>query len=168
MNSLLHRIAAIFAWLGGVAACIVAGMTVTSIAMRALVSAPVQGDVELTQFGIALSISLCLPWCQQNKANIIVDFFTQGLSRHKIRWLDAAGRLLLASMCLLLAWRTGIGAVAVCEGERDLDDPRLAHVVGLRVARARTRVDGGDRAFAGRGHDSGRCREGRGCLKWTR
>ena len=77
MNSLLHRIAAIFAWLGGVAACIVAGMTVTSIAMRALVSAPVQGDVELTQFGIALSISLCLPWCQQNKANIIVDFFTQ-------------------------------------------------------------------------------------------
>jgi hypothetical protein len=51
-------------------------MAVASIAGRALLNRPIPGDVELTHFGIALCISLCLPWCQLRDANIIVDFFT--------------------------------------------------------------------------------------------
>jgi TRAP-type C4-dicarboxylate transport system permease small subunit len=115
MHTALRRLSQVFAWLGGVVACVVAAMTVTSIVMRAVVSRPIQGDVELTQFGIALAISLCLPWCQQHKANIIVDFFTQRLPKGRQRALDMAGELLLAAMCTLLAWRTGVGAVSVSE-----------------------------------------------------
>jgi TRAP-type C4-dicarboxylate transport system permease small subunit len=69
----------------------------------------------LTQFGIALCISLCLPWCQLHRANIIVDFFTQSLSARRIQILDGIGALLLALMCALLAWRAGVGAFAVHE-----------------------------------------------------
>jgi TRAP-type C4-dicarboxylate transport system permease small subunit len=104
-----------FAVIGGGVACVVAAMTVTSIAMRALLSRPIAGDVELTQMGIALSISLCLPWAQLHGANIIVDFFTQRLPRTMNRRLDAVGALLLAAMCALLSWRTSVGAIAVRE-----------------------------------------------------
>jgi TRAP-type C4-dicarboxylate transport system permease small subunit len=90
-------------------------MVVASVVGRAAFSAPIDGDVELTQFGIALAISLGLPWCQLRRANIIVDFFTQKASDSAQRRLDAAGALLLALMCALLAWRTAAGAIAVRE-----------------------------------------------------
>lgn len=113
MDKLLRHLAMAFALTGMLAAVAVALMVVVSIAGRSLASYPIPGDVEMTQFGIALCISLCLPWCQLKRANIIVDFFTQRLAAPRIRTLDAIGALLMAVMCALLAWRTGVGAVAV-------------------------------------------------------
>lgn len=111
----LRHLAHAFALLGSVAALAVAVLTVTSVALRTLTSRPIQGDVELAQFGIALAISLAVPWCQLRGANIIVDFFTQRLPAARIRRLDALGALLIAVMFVLLAWRTGVGAAAVYE-----------------------------------------------------
>jgi TRAP-type C4-dicarboxylate transport system permease small subunit len=111
----LRRLAHAFALLGSAIALAVAGLTVTSVALRALTTRPIQGDVELAQFGIALAISLAVPWCQLRGANIIVDFFTQGLRQVRIRTLDGIGALLIAAMFALLAWRTGVGAFAVYE-----------------------------------------------------
>ena len=110
---LLRPFSLAFAVAGGGVACVVAAMTVTSIVMRSLLSRPIPGDVELTQLGIALAISLCLPWAQLHGANIIVDFFTQSLKPRANRRLDAIGALLLAAMCALLSWRTSMGALAV-------------------------------------------------------
>jgi TRAP-type C4-dicarboxylate transport system permease small subunit len=115
VRTLLERLALVFALAGAAAAMGVAGITATSITMRALTTRPIQGDVEITQFGIALAISLMLPWCQQRGANIIVDFFTQSLRSRAQRALDGAGCLLMAAMYGLLAWRTGGGAFAVAE-----------------------------------------------------
>ena len=113
MPPFLSRLAWLFAIVGGLSAGAVALLTVTSIVMRALISRPIQGDVELTQFGIAMCISLCLPWCQLRSCNIIVDFFTQKATASTTRLLDAFGGLLLALMVALLAWRTAAGAFAV-------------------------------------------------------
>jgi TRAP-type C4-dicarboxylate transport system permease small subunit len=113
MDTLLRRLALAFALIGVAVALLVALMVVVSIAGRSLLRAPIPGDVEITQFGIGLCISLCLPWCQLHRANIIVDFFTQRLSARRIQILDGIGALLLALMCALLAWRTGVGAFAV-------------------------------------------------------
>ncbi len=115
MHTLLRRIAGFFALAGGAVASVVALMVVASIAGRSLLSRPIPGDVELTQFGIALTISLCLPWCQLHGANIIVDFFTQALPERANRVLDGIGAILLALMCALLSLRTAAGAVAVSE-----------------------------------------------------
>jgi TRAP-type C4-dicarboxylate transport system permease small subunit len=117
LAGLLRRLAVAFALLGAASALAVALMVVTSITGRALWSRPIPGDVEITQFGIALAISLGLPWCQLRGANIIVDFFTQRLRQRRVRALDGAGALLLALMCALLAWRTGVGALAVHEAQ---------------------------------------------------
>jgi TRAP-type C4-dicarboxylate transport system permease small subunit len=111
----LARIARGFAVLGGLCAAAAAAMVVVSIIGRAGWAKPIQGDVELTQFAVALCISLCLPWAQVHRANIIVDFFTQRASPQTQQRLDRIGALLLALMVALLAWRTAVGAVAVRE-----------------------------------------------------
>jgi len=104
-----------FALVGSFIALLVAAMSVYSIIGRAFLSKPLFGDVEITQLGIAASISLCLPWCQLHRGNILVDFFTQTTSMRTRQVLDSAGALLLAAMCVLLAWRTTMGAIAVRE-----------------------------------------------------
>ena len=113
MHAVFRRIALWFALAGGAAAAALALMTVASVLMRAMLSRPIPGDVELMQMGIALCISLFLPWCQLHRANIIVDFFTDRLPQRGRRALDGLGSLLLALMCLLLAARTAAGALAV-------------------------------------------------------
>jgi TRAP-type C4-dicarboxylate transport system permease small subunit len=117
MLKVLRPLSRWFAMSGSAIALAVAVMTGVSVVGRAFFKSPIQGDIELTQLGIALSISLCLPWCQLRGANIIVDFFTQKLSTRKQGLLDAIGALLMALMCLLLAWRTGVGAIAVRQAQ---------------------------------------------------
>jgi len=115
MYALLRGTALLFALVGGLCASAVAFLTVASIAGRALWSSPIAGDVELTQFGVALSISLCLPWCQVRRGNIIVDFFTERAAPRTRHWLDGMGAVLLAAMMALLAWRTAVGAQSSVE-----------------------------------------------------
>jgi TRAP-type C4-dicarboxylate transport system permease small subunit len=109
----LHKIAWWAALVGGAIALAVGSMTVFSIAKRAITSKPLQGDVELVQLGIALSISLCIAWCQVRGGNIIVDFFTQKAKASINRFLDGLGALMLSVMYGLLSVRTLYGALAV-------------------------------------------------------
>jgi TRAP-type C4-dicarboxylate transport system permease small subunit len=113
MLTLLRRLAFAFALAGAGVAFVSGAITLSSVVLRALTTRPIQGDVELMQFGIAIAISLMLPWAQLRGANIIVDFFTRSLSGPRTKVLDGAGCVLLAVMYGLLAWRTGAGAFAV-------------------------------------------------------
>ena len=115
MLRVTNRVAWLFAMMGGLCASLVALMTVVSVTGRAAISMPIQGDVELTQLGVALCISLCLPWCQVHGANIIVDFFTQKVGPRQQAILDGIGTIALAAMTALLAWRTAVGAVSIHE-----------------------------------------------------
>lgn len=113
--NLLRKLAAWFAILAGLVAGAVALLTVASIVGRTFFARPIPGDVELTQFGVALAISLCLPWCQLHGANILVDFFTQHVRPRTRQRLDAVGALLVAVFCGLLSWRAAAGAFSVAE-----------------------------------------------------
>ena len=115
MLNFLRITAQLFALVAGLCASAVAFLTVASIVGRSFFSSPIQGDIELTQFGIALCISLCLPWCQLHGGNIIVDFFTVRAARRTQRLLDGIGAVLLSAMMALLAWRTAVGAQSVME-----------------------------------------------------
>lgn len=110
---MLAAVSNFFGLAGAAVALLVGFMTTTSVVMRALIDTPIPGDVELTQVGIALAISLCLPVCQLRRANILVDFFTQRCSGRSRQILDGIGCWMLVLMYVLLAWRTGVGAVSV-------------------------------------------------------
>jgi TRAP-type C4-dicarboxylate transport system permease small subunit len=113
MKLFLRQVSWITAVAGGIIALVVGLMTVYSVAQRALITKPLAGDIELVQFGIALSISLCLAWCQLRGSNIIVDFFTQNAAPKTNRWLDGLGCAFMALMYGVLSIRTLYGALAV-------------------------------------------------------
>ena len=104
-----------FGVIGAGLALLTGCMTFASVCMRAMFQSPISGDVELTQMGIALAISMCLPWCQMQRGHILVDFFTQKSSAQSLRFMDSVGCLALAVMYGFLAWRTSVGAVSVRE-----------------------------------------------------
>jgi len=112
---MLAPVCRLFAVIGAAVALITGLLTTLSVIMRAGWSQPIPGDVEMTQMGIAFAISLCLPFCQLQRANIIVDFFTQSTSTKTRQSLDAMGNLLLIVLYWLLAWRTSVGALSVRE-----------------------------------------------------
>ncbi len=115
MLALLKKLGHLMGVLGSLVALAIGLMTTVSVISRALFDQPIPGDVEITQMGIALAISLCLPWCQLRSANIIVDFFTQNIAPRMRRLLDGLGCLALVMMYALLSWRTGVGALSVRE-----------------------------------------------------
>jgi TRAP-type C4-dicarboxylate transport system permease small subunit len=102
-----------FAFAGGAVLVAMLFMSVASIAGRAVLGRPIQGDFELVQLGCAVSVAAFLPWCQLARANIFVDFFTKWLPTRAQAALDALGALLLAMVMALVAWRAGLGAQAV-------------------------------------------------------
>ena len=119
MRGAIELTAKAFAFAGGAVLVAMLGMSVSSIAGRAIFNSPIPGDFELVQLACAASIAAFLPWCQLRRGNIIVDFFTTGLPRRAQSVLDALGALLLAAVLALVAWRAGLGAEAVyASGER--------------------------------------------------
>ncbi len=112
---LLYSLSRWSALIGAAIAMLVAAMTSVSVMGRWLLKSPIQGDVELTQLGIGIALSLCVPWCQLKGSNIIVDFFTQNASESTQRKFDGLGSLLIGITLVLLAWRTGVGAMSVKE-----------------------------------------------------
>jgi TRAP-type C4-dicarboxylate transport system permease small subunit len=109
----LERICGWFALIGGTVLVGITVMSVASIAGRALMSKPVPGDFELVQIGCAICVAAFLPWCQMQRGNIIVDFFTTRTSACAQAWLDVFGALLLALVMALVAWRTAVGTISV-------------------------------------------------------
>ena len=101
-----------FALAGGAIFALLTLMSAVSIAGR-LLGRPIQGDFELVQLGCAVAISFCLPYCQLKRGHIIVDFFTTRASARTRGLLDALGAFLLALVMALVAWRTGVGALAM-------------------------------------------------------
>jgi TRAP-type C4-dicarboxylate transport system permease small subunit len=109
----LYRCCLASAALGGAALIGIALMTVTSVIGRTLFSRPIPGDYELVQLSCAVCVAAFLPYCQWQRANIIVDFFTTRASRKLRNRLDALGAVLVALATFIVGWRTGAGALAV-------------------------------------------------------
>lgn len=109
MTRVLAGLARAFAFGGGAVLVALTAMSVASIAGRALLGRPVPGDFELVQVGCGVAIAAFLPYCQLQRGNIIVDFFTVRASPRVQGALDALGALVLALVMATLAWRTAAG-----------------------------------------------------------
>ncbi len=87
-------------------------VTCGSLLGRNFMGVTLVGDFELTGIATGAAIALFLPWCQLQRGNILVDFFTAKASQKTRAWLDRLGALLLGLCLALLAWRTGVGGLA--------------------------------------------------------
>lgn len=113
MSPAISGLARAFALAGGAVLVAITGMSVVSITGRALLGTPVPGDFELVQIGCGAAIAAFLPYCQLQRGNIIVDFFTVRASPRVQGALDASGALVLALVMAVLAWRTAAGMETV-------------------------------------------------------
>jgi TRAP-type C4-dicarboxylate transport system permease small subunit len=106
---LLELLARACAVLAGVLLTVITLMTCVSLIGRNTTGWTIVGDFELTGAAAGAAIALFLPWCQLQRANIIVDFFTSRAAATTQVTLDRLGALLLALAMGLLTWRSAIG-----------------------------------------------------------
>jgi TRAP-type C4-dicarboxylate transport system permease small subunit len=107
----LQLLAKLCAVLAGVLLTAITLMTCVSLIGRNLFDTTLAGDFELTGVVTGAAIALFMPYCQIQRGNIIVDFFTARLNDQANQRLDRFGALLLGLVFALLAWRTTLGGL---------------------------------------------------------
>ena len=107
----LEILAKLCAIAAGVLLTVVTLMTCGSLVGRNLLGKTIVGDFELSGAAAGAAIALFMPWCQLQRGNLIVDFFTARASEATIAALSRFGALLLGLVMALLAWRTTLGGV---------------------------------------------------------
>ncbi len=85
----IDRVTGWFAILGGMLALAVALLVTTSVLMRWLFSAPIDGDFEFVKMATAVAVFAYLPYTQARRGNIMVDTFTSWLPQRLCNALDA-------------------------------------------------------------------------------
>lgn len=108
---MLRALAQLCAILAGFLLVFITVMTCASVVGRDLFGRAILGDFELSGAAAGAAIALCMPWCQANRGNIIVDFFTSGASPGAQARMDRLGALLLALVMALMAWRSALGGL---------------------------------------------------------
>lgn len=109
----LHLVATGVALLGGLVLFALTLLTVISVVGRAAFSAPIPGDFELVELGMAVAIFSFLPYCQIVRGNVIVDLFTTRASTRTKALLDGVGNLIYTAIAALLTWRVALGGLEV-------------------------------------------------------
>ena len=109
--ALLTLLAKFCAILAGLLLTVITLMTCASLIGRNTVGVTITGDFELTGVAAGAAIALFMPFCQLQRGNIIVDFFSARFGEKTNAGLDRFGALLLALMFALLAWRTALGGL---------------------------------------------------------
>ena len=110
---LLEKSAKFCAIMAGVLLVLITLMTCTSVIGRETIGKTISGDFELSGVLAGASIALFMPWCQFKRGNIMVDFFTTGVSPKSQDMMERFGALLLAVVMALMAWRTTLGGLNV-------------------------------------------------------
>lgn len=107
----LQHLCDVSAAIGALVLLAMALMTTVSVIGRAFFASPILGDVELVQLGCAIVVASFLPYTQYRRANIIVDFFTNGVGERTRGLLDLLGTLLYTMVLALVLWRVAVGGI---------------------------------------------------------
>ena len=108
---MLETLAELCAILAGLLLTGITLMTCASLIGRNTFGITIVGDFELTGVAAGAAIALFMPFCQVQRGNIIVDFFSAKFSSKTNDGLDRFGALLVALLFALLAWRTTLGGL---------------------------------------------------------
>jgi TRAP-type C4-dicarboxylate transport system permease small subunit len=113
----LEKLAKLCAVLAGVLLIAVTLLTCASILGRDLLGKAITGDIELVGVATGAAIALFMPWCQLQRSNIIVDFFTNRTSLSTRAGLDRFGALLIGTFMAVLSWRSTLGGLSAYQNQ---------------------------------------------------
>ena len=103
-HSPVARVARALAIVGGLLSVASALLVTTSVTLRWLGFGSINGDFELVQICVALSVFCFLPLTQARRGNIMVDTFTTWLPLRVQRAMDAFWDFVYAGFMALTAW----------------------------------------------------------------
>ncbi len=103
------------ALVGGYIMVALAMMTVISIIGRAFFTSPINGDYEMVELGLAISVFFFLPECHRQKGHVVVDFFTIKASKTTLLILSTVSEVLFFMFSILFVWRLSIGTYEAWE-----------------------------------------------------
>jgi TRAP-type C4-dicarboxylate transport system permease small subunit len=101
--------------LGGWGLLLVTVFVCLSVIGKSAFRAPILGDAEFAEMMCALSIFAFFPYCQLTAGNIVVDFFTSGLSLRRRDLFDGVCDLVFAAVWALVTWRMIVGGIEAFE-----------------------------------------------------
>ncbi|PSL20924.1 TRAP transporter small permease [Shimia abyssi] len=112
LDKAVEFLARAMAILGGVVLIGLVIMTCVSITGRALIPiglAPVPGDFELVEAGVAFAIFSFLPWCQYTRGHARVDLLQSLLGQFGNRVIDLIADVMMLIAAYVIAWRLYLG-----------------------------------------------------------
>lgn len=89
--------------------CGLAVLVVVSVFGREFFRRPIPGDFEIVAFGTAVTVFLCLPYCQLRRGNLNVDFFLSGAPPGARAVLDGVAAILFGALACVIGWRMAVG-----------------------------------------------------------
>ena len=115
VGRVLFSVSNILAVIGGVLCCVMAALVTVSVTGRYLFASPVPGDYDLLGIIGGCAVFAFLPYCQMRRGNVVVDFFTTGVSSRGKSILDGLGSFLYLVIAVLFTWRLYFGAIELYE-----------------------------------------------------
>lgn len=115
VGRLLLYLSRMMAVIGGLIFVGLVAMSIVSIVGRKLFGFVVPGDVEVLQMCAAFASSSFFAYCHLVRGDVKVDFFTHNMRKTRVFALDSVGSVLIGLFGILIAWRTGVGALSVRE-----------------------------------------------------
>ena len=109
IEAAIRKLASAFAVAGGLIFCLMALLVLTSVLGRFIFLLPVPGDFEIVGIGTAISVFLCLPYCQLHRGNVTVDLFVSAMSRRAQSRFEILAGCMYATLALLFAWHMALG-----------------------------------------------------------
>jgi TRAP-type C4-dicarboxylate transport system permease small subunit len=103
--------ARLLALVGGILLVSLGVLVTTSVLMRWLLGEGINGEFELVQMGLAVTVFAFLPLCQAKRGNVMVDTFTTWLPRGAQIALDVFWDIVFAAFAAFIAWRLALGAM---------------------------------------------------------
>jgi TRAP-type C4-dicarboxylate transport system permease small subunit len=116
----LDRIAAGLAMFGGLLSCAMAAVVTASVTGRYLFNRPVPGDYDIVAILCGCAIFSFLPYCQLQRGNVLVDFFTVRASPRARSILDAIGKVLYLAAAAMFTWRLYYGALEMRQSNEQI------------------------------------------------
>lgn len=142
----IERLTGWVAILGGLLALAVAILVSTSVTLRWLFNAPIDGDFEFVKMATAVAVFAYLPYTQARRGNIMVDTFTGWLPERWRNFLDAFWDLAYAAFMGFAGYCLVIGSLeALKSGETTMQRqivlwPSIALATGLCILLALTSI----------------------------
>ena len=106
-----RRIIESWALLGGALLLMVVLLTAYSLLSGVILRAPLPGDFEMVEVGVAVAVFSFLPYCQVTGANVRADIFTSRASPRVVAMLTLLAALVAFAFSALMLWRMSAGLV---------------------------------------------------------